>query len=67
MRCAICDQKLHEAEIYFNWKHDNWSPCGECLEVVASLNRPSASNLWEEAENTLDEEPDGESPVPKTY
>lgn len=34
MRCNICDTVLTENEVKFNLFHQEFDPCGTCLEVI---------------------------------
>lgn len=36
-RCYICDRILSPEEIQFNRDHDDFDPCGTCLEVINDL------------------------------
>ena len=37
MRCAICDATLNPSEIAYNHDHDEFEPCGTCLEAIANV------------------------------
>lgn len=34
MRCYICDNALKDDEIKFNKDHQEFDPCGFCLEII---------------------------------
>ncbi len=34
MRCYICDNGLSDEEVKFNRQHNQWEPCGTCLETI---------------------------------
>lgn len=37
MRCAICDRTLNPNEIKYNKDHDEFDPCGVCLEIIGEV------------------------------
>ena len=37
MRCHICDKPLSDKEIKFDKRHDEFNPCGVCLEAIAEV------------------------------
>jgi hypothetical protein len=37
MRCNICDRTLQPGEIKFNKDHEEFDPCGVCLEVINNV------------------------------
>lgn len=37
MRCNICDRILSPEEVHFNRDHDDFDPCGTCLEVINNI------------------------------
>lgn len=37
MRCKICDATLNPSEIAFNPDHEEFDPCGVCLDVIDSV------------------------------
>lgn len=62
MRCHICDSVLSETEVKFNKKHDEFDPCGTCLEIIDSVfedtipeEQMKKKQLDEEVEDLLDE------------
>jgi hypothetical protein len=34
MRCKICNAILADSEIKFNEDHQEWDPCGVCLDEI---------------------------------
>jgi cytidine deaminase len=34
VRCHICNSILTPAEVQFNNDHQEWDPCGRCLEAI---------------------------------
>lgn len=34
MRCNICNAVLAPAEVQWNNDHDEWDPCGRCLQAI---------------------------------
>ena len=44
MRCHICDKTLSKEEISYNRDHEDFDPCGVCLEVINSLFEPKDEN-----------------------
>jgi len=53
MRCRICNAVLTEKEIQFNRQHNDWDPCGTCLEVIDEV-------FSNEPEEVIDEQLDFE-------
>ena len=37
MRCHICDKVLDESEIAFDKNHDEFDPCGTCLQAIQEV------------------------------
>lgn len=37
MRCHICDATLSAEQIQWNRDHEDWDPCGTCLEVINNV------------------------------
>lgn len=36
-RCYICDRILSTDEVQWNRDHEDWDPCGTCLDVINNL------------------------------
>lgn len=40
MRCFICDSVLQDSEIKVNPDHQDFDPCGTCLEIIEEVFEP---------------------------
>ena len=57
MRCHICNNALGETEVKFNKKHQEFDPCGTCLEVIESVFEDYVEPE-EEVEDDSEQDPD---------
>lgn len=37
MRCHICDKTLSDKEVNYNNDHQDWEPCGSCLQAISEV------------------------------
>jgi ferredoxin len=37
MRCHICNATLSPAEVQYNRDHEDWDPCGTCLDAIGDI------------------------------
>jgi hypothetical protein len=37
LKCAICNATLSPGEIQWNSDHNDWDPCGRCLDVIDNV------------------------------
>ncbi len=37
MKCHICNATLSAGEIQWNSDHEDWDPCGRCLDVIDNV------------------------------
>ena len=37
MKCAICNATLSPSEIQWNSDHEDWDPCGRCLDAIDNV------------------------------
>jgi cytidine deaminase len=40
MRCHICNSVLEENEIKWNKDHEDYDPCGVCLDIINEVFEP---------------------------
>ena len=64
MRCHICNAVLTPSEVQWNSQHEDWDPCGRCLQAIDEVfNDRSEEEIEQELifEGLIEEEPtDGE-------
>lgn len=55
MRCHICDKPLTEKEVKYDHDHQEWSPCGTCLQAIQEVfdDSPEDEEWREVDENDL--------------
>lgn len=68
MKCHVCDKTLSDKEVQWNRDHQDWDPCGTCLEVINNLfEHPSEEEIdeiefdhisLEEIQDIINEPPD---------
>lgn len=58
MRCHICDAGLTPKSIQYNREHQEWDPCGTCLEAISEIFEGKSEEEidWELAEEMTPEE-----------
>lgn len=37
MRCHICNAVLTPEEVQWNSQHEDWDPCGRCLQAIEEV------------------------------
>lgn len=58
MKCFICDKTLSGDEVQFDRDHQEWDPCGTCLDVINNVFEPKSEEEidWELAEEMSPED-----------
>jgi len=57
-RCFICDKTLTAEEVQWNRDHQDWDPCGVCLDIINNVFEPHSEEEidWQLAEELSFEE-----------
>ena len=61
MKCYICDATLSDQEVQWNADHEEWDPCGTCLQIIEEVFEPlSEDEVRDLIEAELEPEQEGE-------
>lgn len=57
MRCHICNAALAPTEVQWNNQHEEWDPCGRCLQAIDEVfSNKTEEEIDEEIDFLLHEE-----------